>query len=458
VSGPSICEFPYPEDSAALFSRIAHLPWSVLLDSGPSQCGKDRYDILTAAPRRTLVTRGTLTRVSGRGGGRVSRRDPFSLLHEELRSREAVASHLPFSGGAIGFFAYDLGRRIEQLPSLAVDDLGMPEMVLGIYDWALVVDRQASRAWLAGEVEPNIHALLATADRHRPRSFRVRSDLIANMGREAYARAFARIQHYIREGDCYQVNLARRFSVLGDGDPWALYWQLRQLNPAPFGAYLSTPYAAVLSVSPERFLRVRNAWVETCPIKGTRRRGASPEEDQRLAAELRSSTKDRAENLMIVDLLRNDLGKTCIPGSIRVPHLFAVEPCPTVHHLVSTVTGRLAHGAHALDLLRGCFPGGSITGAPKLRSMEIIDELEPHRRSVYCGAIGYVGYDGAMDSNIAIRTLIYRNASLHFWAGSGIVADSELEAEYQEILDKGQAVWKLLQQPEVAHVGGQAGR
>jgi para-aminobenzoate synthetase component 1 len=458
VSGPSICEFPFPEDSAALFSRIVHLPWSVLLDSGPGHCEEARYDILTAVPRRTLVTRGVLTRISGPGGGRVSRCDPFSLLREELKTREAVASHLPFSGGAIGFFAYDLGRRIERLPSLAVDDLGMPEMVLGIYDWALVVDRHARRAWLAGQVEPHIRALLARANQHRPRSFRVRSDLIANMGREEYARAFARIQHYIREGDCYQVNLARRFSVLGDGDPWALYRQLRQINPAPFGAYLGTPYAAVLSVSPERFLEVRDAWVQTCPVKGTRPRGASREEDQRLAAELRSSAKDRAENLMIVDLLRNDLGKTCIPGSIHVPHLFAVQPCPTVHHLVSTVTGRLAHDADALDLLRGCFPGGSITGAPKLRSMGIIEELEPHRRSVYCGAIGYVGYDGAMDTNIAIRTLIYRYATLHFWAGGGIVADSELEAEYQEILDKGEAVWRLLQQSEVAHVGGQAGR
>ncbi|MGH6635613.1 MAG: aminodeoxychorismate synthase component I, partial [Gammaproteobacteria bacterium] len=259
---------------------------------------------------------------------------------------------------------------------------------------------------------------------------------------------------YIREGDCYQVNLAQRFSARARGDAWLAYRQLRSLNPAPFSAFLSTPSGAVLSSSPERFLHVNKGLVETKPIKGTRPRAVDQGRDRALMEELRHSPKDRAENLMIVDLLRNDLGKTCAIGSIKVPKLFAVESYATVHHLVSTITGRLGLGKHALDLVAGCFPGGSITGAPKLRAMEIIEELEPHRRSAYCGSIGYIGFDGRMDTNIAIRTLVYCEGLIHAWAGGGIVADSDEEAEYQETLDKAAALLKLMQSQNLSHVGG----
>jgi len=282
--------------------------------------------------------------------------------------------------------------------------------------------------------------------------FRVLDRVRANLSRAQYLDAFARIQRYLREGDCYQVNLAQRFAAPTQGDPWLAYRELRVMNPAPFGAYLGTPDCQVLCSSPERFLRVRNALVETKPIKGTRPRGADPDEDLRLAAELRASPKDRAENLMIVDLLRNDLGRVCAIGSIEVPTLFAVESFARVHHLVSTVCGRLAAGRTALDLLRACFPGGSITGAPKRRAMEIIEELEPNRRGIYCGAIGYLGFDGAMDTNIAIRTLVHSGGLTRLWAGGGIVADSDAQSEYRETFDKAAPLLDLLERLRVNRV------
>ncbi|HEY5622199.1 MAG TPA: aminodeoxychorismate synthase component I, partial [Gammaproteobacteria bacterium] len=260
--------------------------------------------------------------------------------------------------------------------------------------------------------------------------------IASNFDRETYGDAFNRIQEHIRAGDCYQVNLTQRFSAEVRGDSWQAYELLRTVNPAPYSAYISTPSGDLLSSSPERFLRVAGQRVESRPIKGTRPRAASSAQDELLTSELRSSRKDRAENVMIVDLLRNDLGKTCEPGSVWVAALCDVESFANVHHLVSTVRGELARDTHAVDVLRGCFPGGSITGAPKVRAMEIIESLEPHRRGVYCGAIGYIGFDGAMDTNIAIRTLLRNGDRLYAWAGGGIVADSDAESEYQESLAK----------------------
>ena len=216
------------------------------------------------------------------------------------------------------------------------------------------------------------------------------------------------------------------------------------MSPAPYSAYLNLPKVQILCASPERFISVREGQVETKPIKGTRARGGDPERDHQLAEELSCDPKDRAENLMIVDLLRNDLGKSCKPGSVHVPELFKVESYSNVHHLVSKVQGKLADGVDALDVLQGCFPGGSITGAPKLRTMQIIAELEPDPRGIYCGTIGYVGFDGNMDSNIVIRTLVYSAGEVRCWAGGGLVADSQVDAEYQETLDKASAMLELL--------------
>jgi para-aminobenzoate synthetase component 1 len=260
-----------------------------------------------------------------------------------------------------------------------------------------------------------------------------------------YTAAFDKIQNYISAGDCYQVNLAQRLAAKAQGDAWAAYLHLRSISPAPFLAYMNYPDLQVLSGSPERFLQVSGSHVETRPIKGTRPRSANTQEDSKNAAELKASAKDRAENLMIVDLLRNDISKSCAVGSVQANNLFKLESFANVHHLVSTVTGKLAPDKTAIDLLRGCFPGGSVTGAPKLRAMEIIEELEPHRRGLYCGAIGYIGFDGNMDTSIAIRTAVYSNGEIRFWAGGGIVADSELQKEYRETWDKASSMMALMQ-------------
>jgi para-aminobenzoate synthetase component 1 len=240
------------------------------------------------------------------------------------------------------------------------------------------------------------------------------------------------------------VNLAQRFDATVRGDSYSAYLALRRINPAPFSAFFSTPYGDILSSSPERFLCVDGDRVETRPIKGTRPRLADAADDLRQRDELAASAKDRAENVMIVDLLRNDLGKACVAGSVEVCRLFDIESFAQVHHLVSTVTGKLAPGRHALDLLRGSFPGGSITGAPKVRAMEIIDALEPQRRSIYCGSIGYLSANGRMDLNVAIRCLLRVGSSVYAWAGGGIVADSSVDSEFQESLDKASGLLAVL--------------
>jgi para-aminobenzoate synthetase component 1 len=460
---PLLSEIPYRGDSRVLFEPLAERPWAVYLDSGRPLTRAGRYDILTADPCITLATRGALTEIRGAGQVHLSPRDPFALLREQLGEPQAALPGLPFCGGAIGWLAYDLSRRIERLPALAQDAEQIPDMAVGIYDWALIVDHLETRAWLASlgrdpRTRERWSTLVAMFRNPGPvlarNPFRVLSTPRANMSREEYGRAFERVKSYLLEGDCYQVNLAQRFCASAAGDSFHGYRALRQLNPAPFSAYLRTPYAEVLSSSPERFLSVRNGQVQTRPVKGTRPRGGTSQADTGLKQELAGSTKDRAENLMIVDLLRNDLGRVCSPGSVSVPRLFDVESYATVHHLVSTVTGRLAPGQDAVSLLRACFPGGSVTGAPKIRAMEIIEELEPHRRGIYCGCIGYLGFDGAMDTNIAIRTLIRSAGTVRFWAGGGIVHDSRVEEEYQETLDKAAALLRLLEHERIAGVGG----
>jgi len=444
---------PYHPNSAQLFEVLRDQPWAAFLDSGRPNSSQGRYDILAADPTQTLVTHGLETKISNRQGSRSFSDDPFDLLRQVMQPVVPSFPGIPFSGGAIGYFGYDLGRRLECLPTVAEDVELLPEMAIGIYDWALVVDHKLQQSCLIGQGRDPVTAkkwnklvtLLSTpvSSRGQP-DFHVQTNVQSNMTRQQYAEGFERIKRYIRDGDCYQVNYAQRFNVQIEGDPWRVYQALREANPAPYAAYLNTPFAQILSCSPECFLQVRGADVETKPIKGTCPREADLSKDLTLAANLQHSSKNRAENLMIVDLLRNDLGKTCAKGSIKVPQMFQVESFATVHHLVSTVTGKLAQTEDAISLLRGCFPGGSITGAPKLRAMEIIEELEPHRRGIYCGAIGYLSFDGDMDINIAIRTMVCTEGVMRFWAGGGIVADSLMEEEYQETFHKAAAILQLL--------------
>ncbi len=450
-----ISELEYSDSVARRFRALADLPWPVWLDSAARGGPSGRYDIVAADPCITLRTRGRMTEIAARGGATISSSpsSPFALLKSQLGERQAALEDLPFCGGAIGYFGYDLGRRLERLPSIAAADVDMPELAIGIYDWAVVVDHEKRKASLVGLGRdprtfaewPNLLDRFALSAASKPDApFRVLTRAHSTVSRDQYAVAFRRVQEHIRLGDCYQVNLTQRFEARADGDPWSAYLKLREINPAPFAAYLDFPDGRVLCSSPELFLRVIGDHVETKPIKGTRPRGADDARDRALADALRASSKDRAENVMIVDLLRNDLGKACVPGSVRATKLFDVESFASVHQLVSTIEGRLAPGKDALDLLEGCFPGGSITGAPKVRAMQIIEELEPQRRGVYCGAIGYVGYDGNLSLNIAIRTLVQHGDSVYAWAGGGVVADSDVDAEYQESLDKAAALLEVL--------------
>ncbi len=460
----SQAEIPYQPDSAALFERLRDRRWAVFFDSGPQGVSGGRYDVLTADPMLTIVTRGHMSEVRGPGQTVLSPEDPFDLVRAALDTSGGESCPLPFCGGAIGYFSYDLARRLEPLPAVAKDNRDVPDMAIGIYDWAIVVDHRLRRTWLLSQNRDpatrrewrSLTNLFSGRNRYtgaRSGEFALLGPVQSNTTREEYMERFGRIHRYIRNGDCYQVNFAQSFAAVVEGDPWIAYRQLRTLSPAPFSAFLDVSNVQVLSNSPERFLRVRNGRVETEPIKGTRPRGINPMHDLALADELRTSVKDQAENLMIVDLLRNDLGKSCRLGTIEVPKLFELRSFANVHHLVSTVTGELRRDRDALALLRGCFPGGSITGAPKIRAMEIIEELEPDRRGVYCGAIGYIGFDGTMDTNISIRTLIHKSGQIRFYAGGGIVADSEAEAEYKECFDKATIMFELLKRAEVGRVG-----
>jgi para-aminobenzoate synthetase component 1 len=447
-----ISELPHWDTVARRFRTLAELPWATWLDSAAAD-SRSRFDILVADPFVTLRTRGAVTTIARRGEPVVeSQGSPFQLVRDELGEIAAGAPGLPFSGGAVGYFGYDLGRRLERIPSLAAVDIAMPDMAIGVYDWAVVVDHAAARTWLVGNGRdprtfaewPALVARLSAEPPPEPAPFRVRGRPSPNLDRHAYAAAFRAVQEHIRRGDCYQVNLTQRFEAEAEGDAWHAYLRLREINPAPFAAYLDLPDGKVVCSSPERFLRLHAGRVETKPIKGTRPRSRDPERDRALADELRASAKDRAENVMIVDLLRNDLGKCCVPGSVHATKLFDVESFASVHQLVSTVEGQLAPGKHALDLVAACFPGGSITGAPKVAAMKIIEELEPQRRSVYCGSIGYIGFDGNMDTNIAIRTLVQQGGRVYTWAGGGVVADSNVDAEYQESLDKAAAMLAVM--------------
>jgi para-aminobenzoate synthetase component 1 len=437
---------PYRADPAAYFSVVARSPGAVLLDAGRPTAQRGRYDLISAWPLAELAPLHDETA-----------NDFLQRLRSSLSSlgpaKAPAGNPLPFVGGLIGYLGYDFGRRLEQLPTQAVDDLHLSDARFGLYAWALVSDHQRQSTQLV------FHPALASAERERLLDlFSVVTDMAeepfhllgafqADIDQHAYHQALERIQAYIQAGDCYQVNFAQRFRARYQGSPWTAYQALRAACPTPFSGYLSLPeQGAIISLSPERFMRISQGQVETRPIKGTRPRDSDPRLDAAQAAALLDSLKDRAENLMIVDLLRNDLGRSCRIGSVKVPELFALESYPNVHHLVSAVTGELAADKDALDLIAGSFPGGSITGAPKIRAMQIIDELEPTRRALYCGSLLYLDVRGEMDSSIAIRSLLAKDGQISCWGGGGIVADSDWQAEYQESITKVKVLLQTLEQ------------
>ncbi|WP_394134331.1 aminodeoxychorismate synthase component I [Aliivibrio fischeri] len=439
----SITQLDYQSNSVIdFFSAIANQPWAMLLNSSAKNHIDNRYDILVADPIATLQTHGAITTINAIGKQPVtSEACPFQLLahyQERLIPHHSPIENLPFIGGALGYFSYDLGRRVESIPNTAQQDILSADMAVGIYNWALVADNKTSTLHL---IQPKggdrLHWLQQFISiKEADTAFSLTSDWVSNMTESEYASKFDVIQQYLQSGDCYQINLAQRFKAQYQGSEWEAYQKLATQNGAPFSAYIKTPEATILSVSPERFLQVKERKIETKPIKGTRPRADDPKVDALEAETLRNSPKDRSENLMIVDLLRNDIGRVATPGSVKVPKLFDIESFPAVHHLVSTITGELDTKYSATDLLKASFPGGSITGAPKIRAMEIIEELEPHRRNLYCGSIGYISRCGTMDTSITIRTLIAYKGYLYASAGGGIVADSQVELEYEETLHK----------------------
>ncbi len=432
----------YADDlTISLFSRIEHQPWAMLLRSASETHIDSRFDVLVANPIATLETVAGDTQIKTDTQEYASQDDPFSLLDElqqQLLPNLDLGAEwdLPFVGGALGYFSYDLGRRVESMPELAAKDLQTPDMAVGLYEWALVVDHKLEKACVVGQNIEQAWQWLNSQSPANVEDFKLIGDWQSNMTQASYASRFDRVQEYLLSGDCYQINLAQRFNAPYQGSEWQAYLKLEAANQAPFSAFIRMPKSTLLSISPERFLELKDNVIETKPIKGTRPRGVDTVQDQANAQDLQTAEKDQAENLMIVDLLRNDIGRVASPGSVHVPKLFDIESFPAVHHLVSTIRANLDPQYSAADLLRACFPGGSITGAPKVRAMQIIEELEPHRRSAYCGSIGYISRHGRMDTSITIRTLVAENNKLYAWAGGGVVADSDCASEYQETLDK----------------------
>ena len=439
-----IIYLPYRPKAEEFFNSLRHLPDALWFDSGHPVCSSGQFDIITANPSVTLETNGKITTKETFKCTEELTGEPFDLcekLLSTIQSKDKQHLEYPFTGGLAGYFGYDLGRNSTyKLPKLDT----LPDMRIGLYEWALTLDHFSKKAWLffnakcSKKLKNKVINCLNKIIKDNDFKEKLSYHLSSSTKRSHYLDTVKKAKNYILAGDCYQINYAQHFSASIKEDSWKVYKDLRIRMAAPYGCYyqLGKTKKAILSFSPERFLKLKGDQVTTQPIKGTVSRGENTQEDAIKAKALIDSEKNKAENLMIVDLLRNDLSKNCRLGTVKTTELFKLESFENVHHLVSTVTGVIKDTATSLTLLRDCFPGGSITGAPKKRAMEIIDELEGCKRSVYCGSIGYISANGVMDTNIAIRTLLSDGNKIHCWGGGGIVADSDAEDEYQEILDK----------------------
>lgn len=471
MTGPPIVEelTTVPTVTSAL-QRICHLPWVLLLESAMLRDGLGRFSFLTADPFDTF---------------QIPRTEFGASPLDEIAARlnqfhtETLPGLPPFQGGAAGLLGYDLGRCWERTPQSKYDEFCIPDLTVGIYDWVLAWDHHTNRAWIISHGYPEnddhrrqqqaaqriekVKTLLNSQSSSNARStttvnrlsskqlapqfpLDVSPHITSDFSRNDYLKAVEKVIEYIRAGDIFQANLSQRLLTQQNDKNLDIYLRLREANPATFAGYFAVDDWAIMSSSPERFLKVTNQHVSTRPIKGTRQREAGPEADLFARDALRQSEKDQAENVMIVDLLRNDLSRVCQPGTIHVTELCNVETYQTVQHLVSEIRGDLRHDKTTWDLWAASFPGGSITGAPKVRAMEIISELEPTARGPYCGSLFYHGFDGTSDSNILIRTIISRHGWLQLPVGGGIVADSDPVAEYEETLHKAAGMLSLFQQ------------
>jgi para-aminobenzoate synthetase component 1 len=451
---PLLAAIEIPDPLAAV-RALSHLPHPFLLHSSLHD-ERARWSYFGADPFAVFA-----------GGEYDDARALWRSLSQKVIGSDPPPTAVPFTGGIVGYWAYDFGRRLERLPSIARDDLGLPDVLLGFYDVIGAYDHLSRQAWIVSSGLPlddelrssrahqrldHFLRLLAAGRRQTPRLPRQeqRRILPSTFTPESYRRAVETVQDHIRAGDIFQANLSQRWTCALDGvDPGALALALTDAlaihSPAPHAAYLAARDHAVASASPERFLELRGRSIETRPIKGTRPRSADEAEDRALRESLLASAKDRAENVMIVDVLRNDLGRVCETGSVEASALCELETFAQVHHLVSTVRGTLREGLDAFDLLHACFPGGSITGAPKIRAMEILESLEPVRRHLYCGSLGYVDWRGDADWNIAIRTALTTPQAVHLSAGGGITADSNPDEEFLETLHKAEGMSRALE-------------
>ena len=447
------------EDRSAIeiFSKLQNMPYSLLLDSADTKHPDSKYSFIAFMPIETIEAKnGQLVLTNAKEQKKIESSDPFAFLQKRLKFYRLSAlkndNLPPFQGGAAGFFGYDLGRSIENLPSNAKDNPDMPDMAIGIYDQVIAFDHSNNQCTLIIQSDSEETAqikyqhFIKTLDSAAPETdfTPFEPEWKSNFSESRYKMQVKRIINYIHQGDIFQANMTQRFDaeLPNNFDAFAHYLNMREISAAPFASFFNIGNIKISSSSPERFLVVNDREVQTKPIKGTRPHVDDPCMDQLHRNSLENSEKDRAENIMIVDLMRNDLSKVCNPNSVEILKLCALETFTNVHHLVSTVAAKLRHGYDALDLLRACFPGGSITGAPKIRSMEIIEELEPTRRGPYCGSMGYIGFDGTMDTNILIRTLVYQGNKVSFQVGGGVVADSNPEEEYQETLDKASGIFR----------------
>lgn len=434
-------------DAFEIFTIFRDENNSFILDSSMDKEKLGRYSFISSNPFKILKYKN-------------SSENPLDNLQQELKKyRVKNNTNLPFVGGAVGYLSYDLGNYIERLPRNSKDDLNGYDLYFGLYNYVIVIDHLENKTYIATpdldikkeEIIVNIiEDKIKEAEKEGIDSICYEEKevdpvrLKSNFTKKEFEESVQKVKDYIRSGDIYQANLTQRFSTKTTLSSYELYRDLRKISPAPFGAYLNFDDFNILSNSPERFIKCIDRKIETRPIKGTRPRGKNKEEDLKLQEELRNSEKDRAELLMIVDLERNDIGKISKIGSVKVPELFVIEPYANVNHLVATVTGELEDDKDAIDIIKATFPGGSITGAPKIRSMEIIDELEPTQRNVYTGSIGYIGFDGDMDLNIAIRTIIKKDDDVYFQVGGGMTWGSNPSEEYQETLDKAGSIMKAL--------------
>lgn len=482
---PVIEELNYFPDPVLTFAAFSNDAYSSFLDSGMDENRLGRFSFIGCDPFMVIRCKGEeikiIEPVPGTGcisaslsqclAPKTIKDNPFKFLKETLSRYKIVRTRkdLPFNSGCVGFFSYDLRYFIERLPDAAIDDMSMPDFILCFYDIIIIFDNLKKKAYISSSGFPFFEPIENRKRREdRLREYKSKIDSIYNNGsgiysgaasfiteddeslftldissnftKEKYYRAIERAKELIARGDIYQVNLSQRFECDFGGSAFGLYMRLREINPAPFAAYLNFGDFKIVSASPERFIKIEERYIETRPIKGTRPRGSDRSEDIFLGKELLSSPKDRAEHIMIVDLERSDLGRVCEYGSVKPAEFIILESYATVHHLVSTVSGRLRKKTDIVDCLMNCFPGGSITGAPKVRSMEVIEELEPTKRGIYTGSIGYIDFGGNADLSIVIRTIIIKDRKLYFHVGGGIVADSDPEKEYQETLDKARAL------------------